>query len=75
MFSAKAKSILMKDKKGVRLTPSEIDTVVEEARKFRENISATDNPDYFTAVFIEIGMLKKKKGNIPNGSTDDKTCV
>lgn len=63
VFSQKAKDILRKDKKGESLSLSEINTVIDEAREFRNNVKAKDNPDYFTAVFIEIGMLKKKNGN------------
>lgn len=75
MFSAKVKDILRKDKRGVKLTPDEVDSVLTEVREFRNSTSAKDNPDYFTAVFIEIEMLKRKNGGPKLKSASSKVCA
>lgn len=75
MFSNQVKEILRKDRAGISITTEEIDKVLEEVRAFKKANPASKNPDFFTAVFIEIGMLKKKNGGIKYKSATVKACA
>lgn len=64
-LSQKAKDILKKAptiKELDRISEDEAKKVLNELRDFKKEVSHRDNPDYFTATFIEIQLDKKING-------------